>query len=120
ARPGGRGAGGGPSLRPGLRLVAGRGPGGRRAGRPARSQCLPRAGGVTVTAAHPAVDTPPLLELDGVSAGYASFRALFDVSFSVRPQTALALLGSNGSGKTTVARVCSGLLRRSAGHVRFD
>ena len=73
-----------------------------------------------MTAAHPAVDTAPLLELDGVSAGYASFRALFDVSFSVRPQTALALLGSNGSGKTTVARVCSGLLRPSAGHVRFD
>ncbi|MBL8774816.1 MAG: ABC transporter ATP-binding protein [Acidimicrobiales bacterium] len=63
--------------------------------------------------------TAPLLELEHVDAGYGPFRALFDVSFSVDEGRALALLGSNGAGKTTVARVCSGLVAPTAGTVRF-
>src|SRR5207248_3652399 len=62
----------------------------------------------------------PMLELDDVSAGYASFRALFGVSLSVPEGSALALLGSNGSGKTTVARVLTGLVAPASGRVRFD
>jgi len=54
--------------------------------------------------------TATLLELRGVNAAYGPFRAIFDVSFALKTGSALALLGSNGSGKTTVARVCSGLL----------
>lgn len=61
-----------------------------------------------------------LLELREVSAGYGPFRALFDVSFSVQQGSVVALLGSNGAGKTTVARVCSGLIKPTAGSVRFD
>jgi len=64
-------------------------------------------------------DGDPVLELESVSAGYAAFRALFDVSFAVPEGSALALLGSNGSGKTTVARVISGLVTPSAGRMRF-
>lgn len=60
-----------------------------------------------------------LLEVDHVDAGYGPFRALFDVSFSIAEGQALALLGSNGAGKTTVARVCSGLVEPTQGHVRF-
>jgi branched-chain amino acid transport system ATP-binding protein len=61
----------------------------------------------------------PLLELDGVSAAYGPFRALFDVSFAVGEGSVTALLGPNGAGKTTVARVCSGLLAPSSGKVRL-
>lgn len=60
-----------------------------------------------------------LLEVDHVDAGYGPFRALFDVSFAVEEGKALALLGSNGAGKTTVARVCSGLIHPTNGRVRF-
>jgi branched-chain amino acid transport system ATP-binding protein len=70
-----------------------------------------------VTAA--AVGTP-LLELRDVDAGYGPFKALFGVSLAVEPGRVLTLLGSNGSGKTTIARVCSGLIEPSAGEVRFD
>ena len=49
-----------------------------------------------------------------VDAGYGPFRALFGVSFTVAPGAVLALLGSNGAGKTTIARVCSGLDRADA------
>jgi branched-chain amino acid transport system ATP-binding protein len=62
----------------------------------------------------------PLLALDRVEAAYGPFRALFGVSFAVHPGEAVALLGSNGAGKTTVARVCSGLLHPSAGTIRFE
>ena len=59
---------------------------------------------------QPTPSPEPLLELERVDAGYAAFRALFAVSFGVPEGSALALLGSNGSGKTSVARVISGLM----------
>ena len=59
----------------------------------------------------------PALELRGVSAGYSTYRALFDVSFSVPDGGAVALLGANGAGKSTVARVASGLVAATTGHV---
>jgi len=61
----------------------------------------------------------PLLELRDVDAGYGPFRALFGVSLGVRPGAVTALLGANGAGKTTVARVATGLIRPTAGEVRF-
>jgi branched-chain amino acid transport system ATP-binding protein len=64
--------------------------------------------------------TPALLELRDVEAGYGPFRALFGVSLAVREGSVLALLGSNGAGKTTVARVCSGLIKPTAGKFLFD
>jgi branched-chain amino acid transport system ATP-binding protein len=68
---------------------------------------------------EPLTTTAPLLELERVDAGYAAFRALFGVSLAVPEGSALALLGSNGSGKTSAARVISGLIAPTAGHMRF-
>ncbi len=59
----------------------------------------------------------PALELRSVSAGYGPFRALFDVSIAVATGEAVALLGPNGVGKTTVARVATGLVAPSSGQV---
>jgi branched-chain amino acid transport system ATP-binding protein len=64
--------------------------------------------------------TPPVLELDGVDAAYGPFRALFDVSLAVPVGGAVALLGPNGSGKTTVARVASGLVAPTRGRLLVD
>jgi branched-chain amino acid transport system ATP-binding protein len=61
-----------------------------------------------------------VLELTHVSAGYGPFHALFDVSLHVAPGEAVALLGPNGVGKTTVARVATGLLAPSSGAVLVD
>ncbi len=61
-----------------------------------------------------------ILELREVSASYSSYRALFGVSFAVPRGGIVALLGSNGSGKSTTARVISGLLAPSEGSVHFD
>jgi branched-chain amino acid transport system ATP-binding protein len=60
------------------------------------------------------------LELRDVEASYGPFRALFGVSLTVGAGEAVALLGSNGVGKTTVARVASGLVTPTAGSVLLD
>jgi branched-chain amino acid transport system ATP-binding protein len=62
----------------------------------------------------------PLLKLHDVVAFYGDFQALFGVSFEVRPNEVLALLGGNGAGKTTCLRVISGLLRPRSGTVHFE
>jgi branched-chain amino acid transport system ATP-binding protein len=61
-----------------------------------------------------------LLELREVSAGYGPFRAIFDVSFSVPEQGAVALLGANGAGKSTIARVVTGLVPVESGSLLFE
>ena len=74
-----------------------------------------------VAASIGAVSAPaPLLELREVDAGYGPFRALIGVSLSLAAGSVLALLGSNGSGKTTIARVASGLIAPTSGQVFFD
>jgi branched-chain amino acid transport system ATP-binding protein len=65
-------------------------------------------------------DAPCTLELRDVDAGYGPFRAIFGVSFAVPAGGVLAILGSNGSGKTTIARVASGLIKPTKGQVLFD
>ncbi|MCL4313864.1 MAG: ABC transporter ATP-binding protein [Actinobacteria bacterium] len=60
-----------------------------------------------------------LLELDHVNASYGPYKALFDVSFKVPEGSAVALLGTNGAGKSTVARVISGLVPVESGSVVF-
>ena len=64
-------------------------------------------------------DVRPLLELRDVEASYGPYRALFGVTFSVPEGSAVALVGSNGAGKSTVARVVSGLVRAKVGTIRF-
>ena len=70
-------------------------------------------------ASSPGTDGRPLLELRDVDAAYGPYRALFGVSFAVPEATGVALVGPNGAGKSTVARVVSGLVRPTAGVVRF-
>jgi branched-chain amino acid transport system ATP-binding protein len=67
-----------------------------------------------------APNAAPLFELRDVSASYGPFRALFGVSLEVPGGKAVALLGSNGAGKTTVARVASGLLKPTSGRLLFQ
>src|SRR5919106_1386511 len=74
-----------------------------------------RAGVMTEGATAPAA--PAVLDLRGVTAAYGPFRALFGVDLTIGPGEAVALLGANGAGKTTVARVATGLVAPTDGSV---
>jgi branched-chain amino acid transport system ATP-binding protein len=68
--------------------------------------------------------TPPaggdILSVSDLSLRYADATALHEVSFTVAAQSVTALLGSNGAGKSSVARAVSGLVRAQSGQIRFD
>ena len=59
-----------------------------------------------------------LVEADGLHAYYASSHVLHGVSLSVRRGEALALMGRNGMGKTTLLRTMLGFVRAARGSVR--
>ena len=61
-----------------------------------------------------------MLALKNVSAGYGSFRALFDVSLDVKAGETIAVIGPNGAGKTTLLRVISRLIDTSAGEMTME
>ncbi len=61
-----------------------------------------------------------MLELKGVSAGYGTFQALFDVSLQVDAGEAVAVIGPNGAGKTTLLRVISKLLGTTTGEILME
>ena len=61
-----------------------------------------------------------MLSLEHVSAGYAGFQALFDVSLEVKAGESVAVIGPNGSGKTTLLRLISKLIDPMAGEVIFE
>jgi len=58
-----------------------------------------------------------VLTVEHVSAEYGPYRALFDVSFKVRAGGVVALVGSNGAGKSTVARTVTGLVTATSGRI---
>jgi branched-chain amino acid transport system ATP-binding protein len=61
-----------------------------------------------------------MLTLEAIVAGYGESQVLNGIGFGVGLGQVVTLLGRNGMGKTTTVRAIMGLIRPSAGHVRFD
>ena len=61
-----------------------------------------------------------MLVLNKLSAGYGSFRALFDVSLEVKAGETVAVIGPNGAGKTTLLRAISRLIEPTAGDMIME
>lgn len=57
------------------------------------------------------------LTLSGVTAGYGAVHVLEDVSIAVPAGATVALLGTNGNGKSTLMKCVMGLVRPSAGSI---
>jgi peptide/nickel transport system ATP-binding protein len=81
-------------------------------------------------AARPRADRPPLLEVTGVTRDYPGrwsgllsrekpFRAVDNVSFSMREGQSVALVGRSGCGKSTLARMVLALDRPTGGSIKF-
>ena len=61
-----------------------------------------------------------MLEVGGLTKRFGGFLAVNQVSFEVREGEILGLIGPNGSGKTTTFNLIAGMLRPSAGSIRFE
>lgn len=61
----------------------------------------------------------PILDVAGLGAGYGATPVLQGVDLAVGRGEIVALVGRNGVGKTTTMRCLIGLVRATAGHIRF-
>jgi len=59
------------------------------------------------------------LIVDGVDAGYGAVRALQGISLSIREKETVALLGTNGNGKSTLMKCVMGVVRPSRGKIEL-
>jgi ABC-type branched-subunit amino acid transport system ATPase component/ABC-type branched-subunit amino acid transport system permease subunit len=74
----------------------------------------------SAAAERPAVEAgPPLLVVEGLSKRFGGLRAVDDLSFDVKEGTITALIGPNGSGKTTAFNLITGMMRADGGRVSF-
>jgi D-xylose transport system ATP-binding protein len=65
-------------------------------------------------------ETPPLLQLRGISKSFGSVQALTDVDFEVRLGEVMALVGDNGAGKSTLVKCVAGIHAPDSGEMLFD
>jgi len=66
------------------------------------------------------IEAPTRLRVQEVTVRFGGVVALDDVSLEVREDEICGLIGPNGAGKTTLFNSISGLIRPSAGAIRFD
>ena len=60
------------------------------------------------------------LSIDGLEAGYGAVRVLHGVSLEVRQGETVALLGTNGNGKSTLMKCVMGLVKPSRGSIVLE
>jgi len=60
-----------------------------------------------------------LLEIQGLDVFYDKVQVLYDVDLHIRRGERVALLGTNGAGKSTVLKAASGLVTPAAGTIRW-
>jgi peptide/nickel transport system ATP-binding protein len=65
-------------------------------------------------------NTPPMIEVENVTAAYGPLTVLHDISFEIRPGQTVAVVGESGSGKSTAARVITGLLPPAQGRILIN
>ena len=60
------------------------------------------------------------LEIAGIDAGYGAVRALHGISLSIKERETVALLGTNGNGKSTLMKCVMGMVRPSRGSIALS
>ena len=60
-----------------------------------------------------------MLKVEGIHTQYGKIKVLSDVSFEISPGEIVALIGTNGAGKSTFLKTISGLVRPTQGRITF-
>jgi ATP-binding cassette subfamily F protein 3 len=66
---------------------------------------------------EPAELAPPILTMDRLSVGYGNHVVLSDLGLRIDMDDRIALLGANGNGKSTLAKLLAGRLQPMSGHM---
>ncbi len=66
------------------------------------------------------LQTPTMIEVDGLTKHYGPTRSIEDLSFSVPKGDILGFLGPNGAGKSTTMRILAGIARPTRGSARIE
>lgn len=61
-----------------------------------------------------------LLELSGLTVHHGQLAAVSELDLALEDGETLAVIGANGAGKSTLMRTIAGVMRPSAGTIRFD
>ena len=61
-----------------------------------------------------------LLQVSHLRKNFGAIQAVKDVSFDIGPSETVAIVGDNGAGKSTVAKMISGAYRRDGGEMRWS
>ena len=70
--------------------------------------------------AHRRIGGGIVLTLKQIDVYYGNIQALWQVSLSVKEGEVIAIVGSNGAGKSTILRTISGLIQPKSGSIEFD
>ena len=60
-----------------------------------------------------------ILKVDHLVREFGSFRAVDDISFSIKSNKVTCILGHNGAGKSTLINMLCGIIRSSSGKIYF-
>ena len=66
------------------------------------------------------VEKVPMLQVNGLVKEYKDYRAVNDLSFSIKSGEIVGLIGPNGAGKTTALRCMAGILRPTSGTILIN
>jgi ABC-type sugar transport system ATPase subunit len=65
-------------------------------------------------------ESPPILEVKGVSKAFGHVQALDKVNFELYPSEVVALIGDNGAGKSTLVKILSGVYHMDEGQIYVE
>ena len=61
-----------------------------------------------------------MIKIENVSFKYEDEYVLKDLNFSVNEGEIIAIVGKNGSGKSTIGKLVSGIIKLKEGHIYID
>ena len=65
------------------------------------------------------MQAPRLVEVTGLSKSYGANRVLAAIDFHLNAGKFVAVIGENGAGKSTFAKIITGVIRPDAGAIRL-